>query len=219
MGEGSKSRRTWLPMALWTAAIVAGLALVWGGASVYATLRETRRVLDELRNHADYWHAEDVVPVFYSGEPASAVAQLGGQEKAARKVLLHRRLGWVLAGHSSHDMETAILGHCGKAGVPALINGLKSKDPDRCQESAYWLAMAGKQSPQEAVAALTRLLNRSGGCILWEAVSSLGELGPHAKAALPALERLRGRAGLERNELMLIDESIKKIRGGSDEKA
>jgi hypothetical protein len=72
-------RRTWLPMALWTAAIVAGLGVVWAGASVYATLREVRGALVELVEHEG--DADSLT--------GPIIARIGGPGEAARKITLY----------------------------------------------------------------------------------------------------------------------------------
>jgi hypothetical protein len=206
-------------MATWTAAILAGLAVVWAGARVYGTLRETRKILDGMYPHEPSTGA----PRRYGEE---LMSHLGGPNEAARKVTFYRRFGWLLprndlglsrAQYEEEDTRNChfVLRECGPAGLPPLIRELKSKNPYARELAAYGLGCSGKDVSSNAVAALAEALNDPVVPVRLACVQALGELGPRAKSVLPALERLRTEPR-QRDDLIAIEEAIKKIRG--DEK-
>jgi hypothetical protein len=217
-------RRTWLPMAVWTAAIVAGLGVVWAGASVYATLEGTRRVLGDVFVLDDPATVRAMPKDPRILSPEGAVMRLGGPEEAARKVTFYRQLSWLLPNKVEappfapwgadweSDVSLAVLAECGRAGVPPLVKELGSKRMTARYYAAKGLGRAGKTLPEMAIPALIRALGDSDRSVRLEAASALGDLGPLARDALPALEKFRGQAGWQRDDLISTDEVISKIR-------
>jgi hypothetical protein len=211
-GETPPRRRTWLPMAVWTAAIVAALALVWGGASLYATLREVRTALVEV-------HAR-IVSSIDDGSSEKRISRLGGPQRAVRKVALYRRLSWlptvraqvfVKDRGAEHNAIANLLQECGPAGMRVLIEDLGDKNANvRCW-TALALANTEQESREAAVKALIGTVEDPDRDVRWAAMQALVMLGPQNKAALPALEKLRDKPGGPSGPW--LEEAIKMIRG------
>ncbi len=146
-------RRTWRPMALWSAAIVLALGLAWFAAAIAVPAYQTRKVIMECdaRIAGDNTEFASTWPADHSAE---AITRLGGPERAAERLDLYLRLPRFLADRRGR--AALLLGRCGRPAVPGLIRALS--DPH--------------------------------GNVRLFAARSLGELGPDATAAIPALERL-----------------------------
>jgi hypothetical protein len=102
----AKHRRTWLPMALWTAGILLALGLAWFIGAVVVPVWRVRALLDDERN--------------YFGIIEGGVAKLGGPERAARPLSIYMRLPEKLAPHK-HTRANRSCGqqsHPGAGGTP-----------------------------------------------------------------------------------------------------
>jgi HEAT repeat protein len=67
-----------------------------------------------------------------------------------------------------------------------------------------------RSKAQAAVPALIEALGDPSAAVSKEAVRALGDIGPSAKAAIPALRALHGKG----RHVMLVEASLAKIHGG-----
>lgn len=114
--------RTWRPMLLWTAAIVAATGLAWFIGAVVVPVWQARRVLMHQ-------------PTF------AGVERLGGKESALRKLVMYMRVPERWAPHKYEG--TALLGACGPAAVPKLILLLRHREPGVREGAAETLGKMG----------------------------------------------------------------------------
>jgi hypothetical protein len=83
------------------------------------------------------------------------------------------------------------LGPKGVEAMPELLAGLESSDPYVAREAAFAvgrIGLAGSNACPNLVPALIEKVRRPGSDVAWFSAESLGELGPDALPALPALE-------------------------------
>jgi hypothetical protein len=88
----------------------------------------------------------------------------------------------------------AALARSGVAGVEALAAGLAANDAEVRKAAAAGLAMAGREAAVAVPALVRTLADLRPGVIQW-VVTALGEIGPPAADAIPALKRLTGEPG------------------------
>lgn len=137
--QPAKPRRTFLPMALWTAGILLVLGLAWFIGAVVVPVWQVRPVLEEMwdgaHSHAvsfqvtgepltDYGAAQAL-----SGETEAAdraLVRLGGQDRAVGKLRLYLRLPSSLAPHK--NMAVIVLGQCYSRALSALREASRSRD-------------------------------------------------------------------------------------------
>jgi hypothetical protein len=86
------------------------------------------------------------------------------------------------------EAAAVALSRIGEPAVPALIEALRSPDPNMRQQSADTLARIGPAA-SNAVPALTALLDDPDPRVKKSAVRALGQIGPAAAAAVPSLMR------------------------------
>jgi len=147
-----KPLRTWRPMALWSAAILLALGLIWFAAAVVVPFCQVRSIVREFRE----WPGRRVEPdLIY---PTDGVPRLGGAHVAARKLDLYLRLPRGLAEHKERAVH--LLAYCGAPAVPALIRALSDTDPAvrRAAAAALWWRFP---STEDAIPALELALRDS----------------------------------------------------------
>ena len=89
---------------------------------------------------------------------------------------------------TEQDTAADALGRIGPSAVPALVQGLKSSDPEVRLTAAEVLARMGSAA-KEAVPDLVLLLDDPDERIRKTAARTLGRIGPEAAPAVPALMR------------------------------
>ena len=114
--------RTWRPMILWTAAILAALGLAWFIGAVAVPVWQVRSVLK--KNLISSKGQGSSSQLFYGRQ--TAVKDLGGEEEGARKMGLYLRLPNWAAPEKLAVIRT--LSHCGAPARPVLIWALSSPD-------------------------------------------------------------------------------------------
>ena len=177
----SQPLRTWRPMALWTAAILAALGLIWLVTTMAVPYVQMRSAIRSLLERADtYEDAHSAREHF-----AEVVQGLGGPEAAIRKVKFYVGLPERLAPH--REEAAGILGDCGPAGFQAAFNLLDDRDP-RVRESAG-LALLGMMEFEDewGMEQLSRSLKHGDPAVRRRAARGLGIVGTsgsilHAKA-------------------------------------
>ena len=145
----TRPQRTLLPIILWSAGIVLALALLWLAASTWVSVRETNKVLLEVR----------FLPFISGGPgpeiilwPKEAVERLGGRERAAARLRLYLFLPDKLAPRVIEAIQ--LLRYCGRSGVPVLARVLlHGSDRDHRIWAARSLQQLGKDAA-EAIPAL-----------------------------------------------------------------
>jgi len=182
--QPAKPLRTWRPMALWSAAILAALGLTWFVGAVVVPMVLTHRALE--RGGAD----NEI-----NGE--AVIAELGGPERAARRLTGYLRLPDRLA--SRRAVAAYELGLCERRAVPALLGCLSDPNPDVRAMAAVGLELA-EATPEEAVPGLAGLLrdaNANVQCNAAQALAGLaftagnhGGVPPVFDIAVPALEKM-----------------------------
>jgi HEAT repeat protein len=86
------------------------------------------------------------------------------------------------------EAAAVALSRIGEPAVPALVEALKSPDPNIRQQAADTLARIGPAAAN-AVPALTGLLEDPDPRVKKSAVRALGQIGPAAATAVPSLMR------------------------------
>lgn len=164
-----------------------------------AALRECLRADSNLRNRA---------------EAARALGALEARDPTSLKALREAALGpqalvAIVAAGANYR-----LGQAREIGLGRLLVGLRSRSARVRYEACRALGSAPKASQQDAATTLAGLLAR------WprsrdrsRALEALEELGPAAKGALPALERL-ARDPASRFEREEVARVLSKVRGG-----
>jgi hypothetical protein len=192
-----KPLRTWRPMAAWTAAILLALGLAWFVAAVVVPAWRVRaEVLPVMVQAADMRE-----------EPGDYVIQsLGGGSDAARKLGAYLRLPALLARH--RRLASAILGQCGHYACSELARCSEDQDCDVRREAIEAL---GRLRSAQAVVPLIRGLGDNDERIRAIAASALGDIGPEASAAIPALNKCLSE--WKEPTRTVAAEALKKIRG------
>jgi len=189
-----KSRRA---VILATVGIVVILGLSLFFTAFLAPLLHTRAVLKECRFADEDSHVPDYTHRLFT-EAASGIiwgrvfetailAQLGNQARAFRRLSTYLRLPDWLAPDKMKALH--LLGWCGEEAVPILIEALDRPSGLTCDTHEDYVREIAAQA--------------------------LGQIGPAAREAIPALERAK-----EKEDSMIfigysyVDEALKKIRGG-----
>mgnify|MGYP000940678314 CR=1 FL=1 len=141
-----------VPMALWTLAILAILAVAWAIAAIAAPAWQVHRALSE--------------------SPSEALDLLGGQEAAARKLAIYLRLPRRLA--SEQLWAVGVLGQCGPIAVPELVRLLRHEDGGMRAEAAE--ALVEIRDPR-AFDPLVKALRDADGRVRRNAVLALRSMG------------------------------------------
>jgi hypothetical protein len=116
----------WRGIALWTAAILVGLALTYFAGSVVIPFLQTRAVMEDyLGTNSSYRSPSGPS---YDSMLRDAVKSLGGPGRAARRLGLYLRMPKGTAPYKYAAVE--MLGLCGEKGLPALVEALGSSDGD-----------------------------------------------------------------------------------------
>jgi len=185
--------RTWQPMALWTGALLLALGLAWFIGAVAVPVWGVRAVLVS---------ASDM-----KAEPGENVIEgLGGSQDAARRLGLYLRLPGFLVPH--RRLAAAILGQCGQAATTELLRCVVDKDPEVRLEA---VAALGRMRDVCAIKPLMGRLGDSNRLVRAKAAWALGEIGPEARAGIPALEKALSD---EQKEVgSAAAEALEKIRG------
>jgi len=123
--------RTWRPMAMWTAIILAVLGLLW---LVAATL-----VIPVLEVRAVLRRSPQIL-----AEATASVEKLGGQAAAVRKIKLYLRLPEMVA--PDHVYTLWILARCGRPGGQELFR-VALGDDKRLVGTAYGILRCGWACP------------------------------------------------------------------------
>ena len=116
----AKPVRTWGPMALWTAVILAALGLAWFVGAVVVPVFEVRAVVRE-------WHTGGYHPMYNDKLFATDIKGLGGPQAGVRKLSLYLLVPESLAPHK--EFVVSVLGECGEPAIPKLEKLLKHKNP------------------------------------------------------------------------------------------
>ena len=170
--ETPKKKRSWKVYVL--RAIIAGNLLAFATAGWLArSVHETGRL---------------AAAVCVSGiTPGAAIEELGGQERAARRLAFYLSLPDWAASHK--DNAWVLLLHCGKSTVPFLVQCLTSPDDNLRYEASSVLSRMGPAA-SEAIPALEEALSDSQKMVRYCAVQGLGNIGPAAKGSAASVERL-----------------------------
>jgi HEAT repeat protein len=138
---------------------------------------------------------------------ADALKRIGPQAKAAIPIMIE-----MVKGRDRTAAEVlAAIGPEAKAAVPALIEALKDKELYFSIQAAMGLAYIATPEATEAVVPfLLKIIKEPPSNYHQYALGYLGQLGPKAKAAIPALEPLRKHPEIG----YLVEEALRKIQKG-----
>jgi len=205
--------RTWRPMALWTAAILAALGLAWFLGAVVGPLWQARAAIERYRPRCSHLNASG--ELWNPKSAAQEVERLGGAREASRRLSLYLRLSGSLAPHRKY--AASMLGACKGQGVSVLTKLLKDKDDAVRRQAAWALGNTGdaqaveplievlqdKNQPEpvrfaaghaivgigdiRAVEILKRALSNRHEQVREYAAEALGNIGPQAKDVVPKL--------------------------------
>jgi len=186
--------RTWGPMILWTAGILAALGLAWPVGAVAVPVWRTRAIVREYNKMAD--------PV-----PEGAIRRLGGPDEAAQQLGVFIRMpDWFTgrdspvggAGSEEKAFAVELLARCGRPAVRPLIRALKTGAPAVRLNAARALAVIGPEAEEAAPHLIVALDDPTNVARydriapvpirLW-VIAALRRIGPPAAAAVPKLER------------------------------
>lgn len=183
----AKPPRTWRPMVLWTAAILAVAALAIFVATVVVPtwqLRSTVIAVHEsvasVEGGGGRLHSSDEDELFGK----HGVERLGGPGKAAQRLRRYLRMSDALAPHK--EIAVRLLGRCGEDGLPGLVEALQGRDIGCRRWAAFVLGSLGPKA-RPALPALMSALKDPDSALPYCAVKSIGEIGPDAMEAIPAL--------------------------------
>jgi len=169
----------------WARWLLPAAALTWLGFFIVLPFLETR-------NAVHTWTVSE-----------ATIEHLGGPEEAAARLGRYLRMPRCLTGKRADAL--LLLGLCGKPGVPGLVRALGDEEKwVRVEAVAILAAMR-----PGGVAALARALADGNPQARLLAAVTLGEIGPEAKSAIPALEAALG----DRDEAVRFAaaEALKKI--------
>jgi len=127
-------------MILWSAGIVLVLGLAWFVGAVVWPVWLTRKVVLAYSGPDAY--------VMMAGYHDAAIAHLGGQELAARRLTLYLRLSPAVAPHKVVALR--LLRECGPWGVAPLTSALRSDRPALQRTASSLLAEYGPQAGSAA---------------------------------------------------------------------
>jgi HEAT repeat protein len=132
-------------MAAWTAGILLALGLAWFVGAVAVPAWKTRTVV------AEFARDEDANGFSFQ----SFLDRLGEREQATARLSMYVRLPQWLAP----DKASAawLLGHCGKAAIPALIGVLREPDWHVRSRAAWALGTMGPDA-SAAIPAIARMI-------------------------------------------------------------
>jgi HEAT repeat protein len=167
----AKGRRTALAASLLGAAVIAGV----GAASHPLVLERWWMWKLDARN------------LRMRLEAAEKLGRMGSRAAIPKIIELLRDIGRVTCTGLSPDQVALVLEGLGTPAVPALSRALR----ETAGEKEYWRRCAcralGRIGGPEAVAALAERLTDGWSCVQMQAFHALGELGPRAEAAVPAI--------------------------------
>lgn len=164
----TKPSRTWLPMTLWTAGILLALGLAWFVGAVVLPVWRVRKILEE------------------EPDPGKVVERLGGAGPAIRALRLYAKLPDRVA--PSGDGAVFSLGWCGPEAMPALVAALGSPRTQIAGSAAHALADGPFfEERTMALPSLIEIMKRRSDPGQFHAARAIGNMGPRAKAAVPAL--------------------------------
>jgi len=118
--------RTWRPMALWTAALLLVLGLIWFVAAVAVPVWQTRKVVDDYcrKTFGNTQPGTPPAPGYYEMQ---VIEVLGGRAQSARRIDLYLRLPAKSPAHVHSAVY--LLGWCGRNAIPVLERILENRDP------------------------------------------------------------------------------------------
>jgi HEAT repeat protein len=229
--QPAKPLRTWRPMILWSAGILAVLGVLWLGISMYAPIRQTQDIVRSCRISAP---APPPGPPPWYGRIENAgehIRRLGGPSRAASRLALYLRWSMRLSPSDASERLPAVvlLGHCGKPAVPTLLKLMRESDKDKCLGGweLFYLETAILRASQDAVPEMITALGDPDDRIREVAVFALGkgEAVPELRLALAhpngrirsgaaqALAQMRSLAGEAVPELVrALDDSELPVR-------
>lgn len=135
--QPAKPLRTWLPMALWTAALLLALGLIWSIAAVVVPVWRTHATVRAFQTQKG------------SEAGLSAINNLGGQDRARKRLLLYLGLPKCVIQRRQRDAALRLLGHSlvGREDVFLVMlspDGLKAFTSG-ILEAAIWDLRSGRQ--------------------------------------------------------------------------
>jgi hypothetical protein len=160
-------------MILWTAAILAALALAWLIGVVAVPVWQLRNYLQTCP------------------QPEPVVNRLGGPHRALWRLRLYTSLPeWIAP---AGERAVYVLGWCGPEAMPALMKSLNSPRT-AVRELAAAAIACGPLGPQarDAVPALKPALKDPDENLRIRAAQALGAIGPDAKGSVSALQEALG---------------------------
>ena len=186
---GSRPARTWRPMALWSAALLAGLGLLWLVAGVALPFWQTRKTVSGVQQ--DFEHIAKMGGAVNSADEdellGKSVQELGGPRAAAGRLQRYLRMSERLAPNK--HCAVALLSRCEGHGIGAMSEALANPDVLCRRWAGRYLAEIGPAAAP-AVPALVKALKDGDASVRSHAAYALGRIGPQAGEAIPALVRL-----------------------------
>jgi HEAT repeat protein len=168
--QPAKTRRTWLPMALWTAGILLLLGLAWFAGAVVVPVWRVSALLQ---------HEQD---------PGKVVERLGGPDRAAWALRIYSRLPERVA--PAGENAVLALGWCGEKGMPTLTTALGSPRPETRRAAAQAMANGPFfEEREQALPALIKALEDEDNHVRSATARAIARMGPRATTAIPALTR------------------------------
>jgi len=175
--QPAKPARTWRPMILWAAAIIAVLGLLGLAGAAVGGYRQARSVAEAYGNGGRISVEE-------------AMKRLGGPRGAFPKLRLLLHLPERLASATERHAAVYLLSRCGPGAVPELIRFLGDSDPVTRHTAAEALRDMVPPAP-EADPALAKALQQAVPGLEQSARDGNGRVRQEAASAL---KKLRGEA-------------------------
>jgi HEAT repeat protein len=141
-------------------------------------------------------------------QSAQALAHLGPEAEVAVPALMTTLSDPQPGVRSSAAQALGTIGPAAREAAPLLMQILKGPMPYERQAAAFAL---GRIGDARAVGPLQGLLTEADWSGRWIAARALGDLGPSAKEAIPALEMLL--SDREERVRLIAAEALKKIKG------
>jgi len=162
-------------MIFWSAAILAVLGLTWSIGAVVVPVWQVRVLMAELRGGS-------------GPDEETAIRRLGGPAAAAWKLAFYRRLPLRIAPDKYSPRIFEVLGKCGPAAIPPLIEAVREEHGPVRLSAIKALIRQDPPAP-EAAPALAEALAEEWEPIHCYAIEGLTKIGPAAACAVPALEK------------------------------
>lgn len=181
----------------WGVGMLAALALTWFIGAWVWPLWQVRTTVTEFRSRlasrGRTWSPYSMEPLAearaflpFLGD-GGAVRRLGGPDAASKKLLRYLQSPRPVA---PHKIEAAmLLCYCGRLAIPAMLRALGSDEEEVRVYGAVGIGLAGGDVAKQCIPALLQALEDPSVKVRMAATAALGEMGPAAVDAIPALEK------------------------------